>query len=181
MTIIVPFAAGGSADVYGRILAQQLNAATGHPFIVEDRPGAGSIIGSEAVATSAPDGYTLLMISNTHTVNETLFPHKPYKLMTNFVPIAPINYADLVLVTHPALGVKTPQELIKLAKAEARQADLRVLGAGHAVPHGRRAVQTDGRHRHRACAVQGQLRSPHRRHRRPGRYDVRRDHRRWSA
>ena len=116
VTIIVPFAAGGSADVYGRILAQQLNAATGHPFILEDRPGAGSIIGSEAAATSKPDGYTLLIISNTHTVNETLFPHKPYKLMTNFLPIAPINSADLVLVTHPALGVKTPQELIKLAK-----------------------------------------------------------------
>ena len=116
VTIIVPFAAGGSADVYGRILAQQLNAATGRPFIVEDRPGAGSIIGSEAVATSEPDGYTLLVISNTHTVNETLFPHKPYKLMTNFVPIAPINSADLVLVTNPALGVKTPEELIALAK-----------------------------------------------------------------
>ncbi len=116
VTIIVPFAAGGSADVYGRILAQQLNAATGHPFIVEDRPGAGSIIGSEAVASSRPDGYTLLVISNTHTVNETLFPHKPYKLMTNFVPIAPINSADLVLVTHPALGVTTPEELIALAK-----------------------------------------------------------------
>lgn len=116
VTIIVPFAAGGSADVYGRVLAQQLNAATGHPFIVEDRPGAGSIIGSEAVATSEPDGYTLLVISNTHTVNETLFPHKPYKLLTNFVPIAPINSASLVLVTHPALGVKTPEALIALAK-----------------------------------------------------------------
>ncbi len=116
VTIIVPFAAGGSADVYGRILAQQLNAATGHPFILEDRPGAGSIIGSEAVATSKPDGYTLLIISNTHTVNETLFPHKPYKLLTNFEPIAPINSASLVLVTHPALGVKTPEELIALAK-----------------------------------------------------------------
>ena len=116
VTIIVPFAAGGSADVYGRILAQQLNAATGHPFIVEDRPGAGSIIGSEAVATSKPDGYTLLVISNTHTVNETLFPHKPYKLLSNFVPVTPINSASLVLVTHPGLGVTTPEALIALAK-----------------------------------------------------------------
>jgi tripartite-type tricarboxylate transporter receptor subunit TctC len=116
VTIIVPFAAGGSADVYGRILAQKLDAATGHPFILEDRPGAASIIGSESVATSTPNGYTLLVISNTHTVNETLFPHKPYKLLTNFVPVAPINSASLVLVTHPALGVKTPEELIALAK-----------------------------------------------------------------
>lgn len=116
VTFVVPFAAGGSADVYGRILAQQLNTLTGQPFIVQDRPGAGSIIGSQAVATSRPDGYTLLIISNTHTVNETLFPHKPYKLMTNFVPIAPINSADLVLVTNPALGAKTPEDLIQMAR-----------------------------------------------------------------
>ena len=116
VTMIVPFAAGGSADVYGRILAQKLDAATGHPFILEDRPGAASIIGSEAVARSRPDGNTLLIISNTHTVNETLYPHKPFKLLTDFVPVAPINSADLVLVTHPALGIKSPEQLIALAK-----------------------------------------------------------------
>jgi tripartite-type tricarboxylate transporter receptor subunit TctC len=118
VTFIVPFAAGGSADVYGRILAQLLNAATGQSFIVEDRPGAGSIIGSQAAATSAPDGYTLLIISNTHTVNETLFPHKPYKLMTSFEPVAPINSADLVLVTRPTLGAKTLGEIIAMAKKQ---------------------------------------------------------------
>ena len=116
VTIIVPFAAGGSADVYGRILAQKLTAATGHKFILEDRPGAASIIGSEAVARARPNGDTLLIISNTHTVNETLYPHKPFKLLTDFVPVAPINSADLVLVTHPSLGVKTPEALIALAK-----------------------------------------------------------------
>ncbi len=114
--MIVPFAAGGSADVYGRLLAQQLNAATGQAFIVEDRPGAGAIIGSQAAAISRPDGYTLLVVSNTHTVNETLFAKKPYKLMTNFVPVAPINASDLVLVTRPDLGIKTLADLIKLAK-----------------------------------------------------------------
>lgn len=118
VTIIVPFAAGGSADVFGRILAQQLQKLTGQSFIVEDRPGAGSIIGTEAVARSAPDGYTLLIISNTHTVNTTLFPHTPYKLLTSFEPIAPMNSADLVLVTRPKLGVKTLPELIALAKKE---------------------------------------------------------------
>lgn len=116
VTLIVPFAAGGSADVYGRLLGQQLNAATGQAFIVENRPGAGSIIGSQYAATSRPDGYTLLVISNTHTVNETLFAKKPYKLMTRFEPVAPINSSDLVLVTRPTLGVKTLGELIKLAK-----------------------------------------------------------------
>lgn len=116
VTIIVPFAAGGSADVFGRLLAQQLNTATGQAFIVEDRPGAGSIIGTQAAATSKPDGYTLLIISNTHTVNATLFPHTPYKLQTSFEPIAPINSADLVLVTRPTLGAKTLGEIIAMAK-----------------------------------------------------------------
>lgn len=133
VTIIVPFAAGGSADVYARILAQQLNAATGQSFIVDDRPGAGSIIGSEAVATSAPDGYTLLLISNTHAVNETLFAKKPFKLMKDFVPIAPINTSDLVLVTRPTLGVKTVADLIKLAKE--KKGDLTYASSGPGTPY----------------------------------------------
>ena len=76
--IIVPFAAGGPADVYARFLGAAAAGGAGQPFVVEDRPGAGSIIGTDAVAKSAPDGYTLLMMSNTHTVNETLIPNKPY-------------------------------------------------------------------------------------------------------
>ena len=116
VTIIVPFAAGGSADVYARLLAPQLQQALGQPFIVDDRPGAGSIIGTQYVKTSTPDGYTLLLISNTHTVNETLFAKKPFKLMADFVPVAPINSSDLVLVTRPTLGAKTVADLIKMAK-----------------------------------------------------------------
>lgn len=116
VTIIVPFAAGGSADVYARILAQQLQQDLGQPFIIENRPGAGSIVGTETVKNSAPDGYTLLLMSNTHTVNETLFAKKSYNLMTDLVPVAPINSADLVLVTRPTLGVKSMADLIKVAK-----------------------------------------------------------------
>ena len=70
--IIVPFGAGGPADVYARVLAQHLGETLKQPFVVENRPGAGSIIGTDAVAKSDPDGYTLLLMSNTHTVNETL-------------------------------------------------------------------------------------------------------------
>src|SRR5690348_2512862 len=80
--LIVPFGAGGPADVYARILAKYLSEETKQSFVVEDRPGAGSIIGTDAVAKSAPDGYTLLLMSNTHTVNESLLPNKPFKLMT---------------------------------------------------------------------------------------------------
>src|SRR6188474_2653689 len=79
--IIVPFAAGGPADIYARTIGERLQAALGQSFVVENRPGGGAIVGTDAVAKSAPDGYTLLMMSNTHTVNETLIPKKPYELM----------------------------------------------------------------------------------------------------
>jgi len=115
--IVVPFAAGGPADVYARYLAQRLQEAMGQPFIIDDRPGGGSIVGSEIVAKSAPDGYTLLLMSNTHTVNESLMPNKPFRLMRDFTPVAPINYSDLVLVVNPAVPAKTLQDLIALAKA----------------------------------------------------------------
>ncbi len=88
--IIVPFAAGGPADVYARFLGQRLQETLGQPFAIEDRPGAGSLIGTEAVAKSAPDGYSLLLMSNTHTVNESLVPNKPYALLRDFVPVASI-------------------------------------------------------------------------------------------
>ena len=116
--IIVPFAPGGSADVYGRAVALHLQEVMKQTFIVENRPGAGSLIGTEAVAKSAPDGYTLLLMSNTHTVNESLFSNKSFDLMRDFVPIAPINYSDLVLVTRPGLGVNSIADLLKMAKAK---------------------------------------------------------------
>jgi tripartite-type tricarboxylate transporter receptor subunit TctC len=116
--IIVPFAAGGPADVYGRVVGQYLSEALKQPFIIEDRPGAGSILGTDAVAKSAADGYTLLVMSNTHTANESLFTHKPFELMRDFVPIAPINYSDLVLVVHPSVPANNLKEFIALAKAK---------------------------------------------------------------
>ena len=116
--IVVPFAAGGPADVYARYLAQHLQESMGQPFVIEDRPGGGSVVGTEIVAKSAPDGYTLLLMSNTHTVNESLMPNKPFALMRDFVPVAPINSSDLVLVVNPAVKANTLKELIALAKAE---------------------------------------------------------------
>src|SRR5277367_455255 len=93
--IIVPFGAGGSADVYARFVGAKLSDALGQPFVVENRPGGGAVVGSDAVAKSAPDGYTLLMMSNTHTVNETLFAKRPYDLMRDLIPVAPVNSSDL--------------------------------------------------------------------------------------
>ena len=116
--IIVPFAPGGSADVFGRFLAQRLQESMGQTFVIDNRPGAGSVIGTDAVAKATPDGYTLLLMSNTHTVNESLIPTKPFVLMRDFAPIAPINYSDLVLVAKASLPQNTLPELIKAAKAK---------------------------------------------------------------
>ncbi|MEO6749305.1 MAG: tripartite tricarboxylate transporter substrate-binding protein, partial [Casimicrobiaceae bacterium] len=116
--IVVPFAAGGPADIYARFIAQRLQQALKQSFIVDDQPGAGSIIGTEYVAKSDPDGYTLLLMSNTQTVNESLFSKKPYVLMRDFIAVAPINYSDLVLVVKPSLPVASVADLIKLAKSK---------------------------------------------------------------
>lgn len=114
--IVVPFGVGGPADIFARFLGQHMQPGLGQSFVVENRPGAGSIIGTDVVAKSAPDGYTLLLMSNTHTVNESLIPKKPFTLMKDFVGIAPINSSDLLLVVHPSLPVKSVKELLALAK-----------------------------------------------------------------
>jgi len=116
--VIVPFGLGGSADVMARYLAEQLREPLNQTVVVENRPGAGAIIGTDAVAKSEPDGYTFLMMSNTHTANETLLPNRPYQLMRDLTPVAAVNIAYNVLAAHPSLPAKTLPELIALAKAE---------------------------------------------------------------
>jgi len=128
--MIVPFGSGGPADVYARVLAQHLTEETKQSFIVEDRPGAGSVIGTDAVAKSAPDGYTLLVMSNTHTTNESLLPNKPYQLMRDFVPVATINYSDLLMVVHPSVPAKSVAEFIDLAKKEPGKLNYASSGPG---------------------------------------------------
>jgi tripartite-type tricarboxylate transporter receptor subunit TctC len=114
--IVVPFGAGGSADVYARHLAQRLSLSLKQSFVVENRTGAGGIIGTDSVAKSAPDGYTILVITNHHAIHESLTPNKPFQLMRDFVPVAPVNYADQVLVVHPSVPANDVKELIALAK-----------------------------------------------------------------
>ncbi len=115
--MIVPFGAGGPADVYARVLAHHLGEQLKQNFVIENRPGAGAIIGTDAVAKSAPDGYTLLVMSNTHTTNESLRPNQPYQLMRDFAPITPINSSDLLMVAHPSVA-KNLKEFIAVAKAK---------------------------------------------------------------
>ena len=131
--IIVPFAPGGSADVFGRFIAQRLQDSLGQSFVIDNRPGGGSVIGTDAVAKSAPDGYTLLLMSNTHTVNESLIPSKPFVLLRDFAPIGPINYSDLVLVTKTGLPAQTLPDLIKAAKA--RPGGMSYASSGPGTPY----------------------------------------------
>ena len=131
--IIVPFAAGGPADNYARFISKGLSDALGQSFVVENRPGAGSVIGTDAVAKSAADGYTLLLMSNAQTVNESLVANKPYQLMRDFVPVAPINYSDLVLVANPATGISNLKDLTTQAKA--RPGKINYASSGNGTPY----------------------------------------------
>jgi tripartite-type tricarboxylate transporter receptor subunit TctC len=131
--IIVPFGAGGPADVFARVLAQYLQESMKQSFLVENRPGAGAIIGTDAVAKSTPDGYTLLLMSNTHTTNESLIPNKPFQLMRDFVPVSPINYSDLLMVAHPSTGAKNLKDFIALAKS--KPGELNYASSGPGTPY----------------------------------------------
>ena len=129
--IIVPFATGGPADVYARAVAQRLTESLGQGFIVDNRPGGGAVVGTDTAAAKATaDGYTLLMMSNAQTVNETLIPNKPYALLRDFVPISPVNYSDLVLVAHPSVAANNLREFIAAAKASPKAITFASSGPG---------------------------------------------------
>ena len=133
--IIVPFGAGGPADVAARLIGNVLQESLGQPFVVENRTGAGGVIGTQEAAKSPPDGYTLLMMSNTQTANESLVPmaQRKYDLMRDLVPIAPVNSSDLVIVVHPDVAARTLQEFIALAKSQ--PAKLNYASSGQGTPY----------------------------------------------
>src|SRR5215471_11734948 len=128
--MIVPFGAGGPTDIFTRLLAEELRKALGEPFVMENRPGAGTIIGTDAAAKSPPDGYTLLMMSATQTTTETLVPTKPYKLLRDFVPVASLLSSELVMVVHPSVPANTVQDFIALAKAKPGKLNYASSGVG---------------------------------------------------
>jgi tripartite-type tricarboxylate transporter receptor subunit TctC len=131
--IVVPYGVGGPADIYARFIAARMQETLGQPVVVEDRPGAGSIVGTDYVAKSAPDGYTLLMMSNTHTVNETLIPQKPFDLMRDFAAITGVNYSDLLMVIHPSVPAGNLKEFIALAKS--KPGALNYASSGNGTPY----------------------------------------------
>ena len=128
--IIVPFGAGGPADVAARVLGNALQDTLKQPFVIENRPGAGAVIGTQEAAKSAGDGYTLLLMSNTQTANESLVPQRKYELMRDLVAIAAINVSDLVIVVHPSVKANTLKEFIALAKSQPGKLNYASSGQG---------------------------------------------------
>lgn len=128
--IIVPFGPGGPAHVVARQIGSILQESLGQPFVVENRSGAGGVIGTLEVAKAPADGYTLLMMSNTQTANESLVPQRKYELMRDLMPIASLNSSDLVIVVHPAVPTRTLQEFIALAKAQPGKLNYASSGQG---------------------------------------------------
>src|SRR5947209_6924035 len=116
--LIVPFAPGGGTDILIRILAPKLGAALGQQLVVENRPGASSIIGTELVARSAPDGYTVLAVDTSFTVNPSLQPKLPYDSLKDLAPLIHLASAPVLLVLHPSVPAKTVKELVALARAK---------------------------------------------------------------
>src|SRR6201995_4366658 len=128
--IVCPFGAGGPADVAARLIGNILQEQWGQPFVIENRTGAGGVIGTVEAIKSPPDGYTILMMSNTQTANESLMPQRKYELMRDLAPIAPVNYSDLVIVVHPSVPAKTLQEFIALAKSQPGKLNYASSGQG---------------------------------------------------
>jgi tripartite-type tricarboxylate transporter receptor subunit TctC len=132
--VIVPFPAGGPTDVLTRALGQKLSERWSQPVVVENKPGAGGAIGSDFVAKSAPDGYTLLMATtSTHSIGPAL-QKMPYDAAKDFVPVSQVSNATNVLVVSPKLGVSTVRELVALAKAKPGALNFASSGIG-TIPH----------------------------------------------
>jgi tripartite-type tricarboxylate transporter receptor subunit TctC len=130
--IVVPFGPGGFTDVAARILQKELAPAIGQPIVIENKPGAGSTIGTTDVARSAPDGYSLVMISTTHVISPHLYKQMPYDPIKDFTPVMKLAEGPYVLVVHPSLPVKNVADLIALAKAKPNTIDYASSGNGSA-------------------------------------------------
>src|SRR5213592_3924567 len=128
--IIVPFAPGGTADTLGRLVSQRLSETLKENFVVENRAGAGGIIGAELVAKSAPDGYTLLVTSISHTINPSVVKTLPFDTQRDFAPVMLIADAPNILVLHPSVPAASLQELIELARRRPGQLNYASSGIG---------------------------------------------------
>jgi tripartite-type tricarboxylate transporter receptor subunit TctC len=128
--LVVPFAPGGAADITGRLIGQWLSDRLGQPFVIENRPGGGTNIGTEAVATAAPDGYTLLVANAGNAINATFYRKLSFNFMRDLVPVANLVRAPHVLFASPSFPAKTVAELIAYAKANPGKVNFASAGTG---------------------------------------------------
>lgn len=128
--LIVPYAAGGNADILGRVLGQRLSENIGQQVVIDNRPGANNMIGTELAAKAAPDGYTILIVANSHVNNPSLVKHLPYDTLRDLAPVSMVGFTPLLLVAHPSLPVKNVKELIAFAKARPGQLNFSSSGNG---------------------------------------------------
>src|SRR3954466_13032350 len=130
--IIVPFTEGSATDIVARLVGEKLNAAWGQPVVVENRPGAGGTIGIAQTAQAAPDGYTLVVVSTGHVVNDVLYKDLPYDVLNDLAGVAPLVSLPSVLIVPPSLGVKNVKDLVAMAKAKPGEFNYGTAGVGSA-------------------------------------------------
>jgi tripartite-type tricarboxylate transporter receptor subunit TctC len=128
--IIVPYTAGGSADILARLIGRWLSERLGQPFIIDNRPGAGTNIGTETVVKAPPDGYTLLLASPANAINATLYDKLNFNFIRDIVPVASIHRIPHLVVVHPSVPINTVPELIAYAKANAGKINMASGGNG---------------------------------------------------
>ena len=152
---LVGASAGGTTDTMARTIAEPLSSLFGKPFLVENRPGAGGNLAAEAVARSAPDGYTLLVSFTSHTINATLYSKLPFDPVADFTPVAMISTVPSLLVGNPKIPVQNLEELIALANAKPGALTMAIGGIGFVVTSCRGPIQDDGWRKYRERALQG--------------------------
>jgi tripartite-type tricarboxylate transporter receptor subunit TctC len=130
ITIIVPFGAGGVADITARTVGQAMSASLKQPIVIDNRPSAGAVVGSAAVANAKPDGYTLLLMSNANAVSAGLFKKLPYEPVKAFTPVGTLGYFDLALFVANSSPLKTVQDVVARAKARPGQLTIGTIAVG---------------------------------------------------
>ena len=153
--VVIPWPPGGSNDIVGRIVVQKMSEQLGQQFVIDNRGGAAGTIGSEVVAKSPPDGYTIMVHSATHVANPHLYKKLPYDTLKDFVGVAPLAPQVGMLVVHPSLPVKTVKEFIALAQSAPGPDRLRLVRQRQLRASHDGALQLDDRHEDDPRAVQG--------------------------
>ena len=153
--MIVPFAPGGNTDIIARIVAPEMSKALGQQIVIDNRGGAGSVIGTEVAAKSPPDGYTLLMVSAAHVINPAMAKKLPYDSIKDFAPISMVADVPTAFVVHPALPVKNVKEFIALARAQPGRNQLLHRRPRHRRPSVGRTAELDGEDQDGALPYKG--------------------------